>query len=174
VALLAPAANAAAAEVARIAAGVYLGRDLINAPANDLGPAELEAAAEALAKAPGGTFSSIVGDALLSAPGGGYPLIHAVGRAATPERAPRLLDLRALGSSLPVPPQRKPGAPVLVAGAALDAVVDAQGVRETAAAWGTSPVVLQGLAHDVMLDARWEEAAQTILAWLDKLPATRA
>jgi leucyl aminopeptidase len=67
---------------------------LINAPANDLGPAELEAAAEALAKAHGGTFSSIVGDALLSSPGGGYPLIHAVGRAATPERAPRLLDLR--------------------------------------------------------------------------------
>ena len=94
VALLAPAANAAAAEVARIAAGVYLGRDLINTPANDLGPAELEAAAEALARAHGGTLSSIVGDALLSAPGGGYPLIHAVGRAATAERAPRLLDLR--------------------------------------------------------------------------------
>ena len=93
-ALLAPAANAAAAEVARIASAVYLGRDLINTPANDLGPAELEAAAEALARAHGGSFSSIVGDALLSAPGGGYPLIHAVGRAATPERAPRLLDLR--------------------------------------------------------------------------------
>ena len=94
VALLAPAANAAAAEVARIASAVYLGRDLINLPANDLGPAELEAAAEALARAHGGSFSSIVGDALLTAPGGGYPLIHAVGRAATPDRAPRLLDLR--------------------------------------------------------------------------------
>ena len=86
---------------------------------------------------------------------------------------PRLLDLRALGKSLPVPPQRKPGAPVLVAGAELDAVVDAQGVRDTASAWGTTAVVLPRIAHDVMLDARWEEAAGTLRAWLDTLPAAR-
>lgn len=92
--LLAPAPNADAAEVARIATAIYLGRDLINTPASDLGPAELEAAAEALARAHGGEFSSVVGEALLSAPGGGFPLIHAVGRAASADRAPRLLDLR--------------------------------------------------------------------------------
>ena len=80
---------------------------------------------------------------------------------------PRLLDLRALSSSLPVPPQRQPGAPVLVVGAALDAVVDAQGVRDTAAAWGTTAVVMPRIAHDVMLDARWEEAARTLLTWLE-------
>ena len=82
---------------------------------------------------------------------------------------PRLLDLRKLSSSLPVPPQRQPGAPVFVAGAALDAVVDAQGVRDTAAAWGTTAVVLPRIAHDVMLDARWEEAASALLAWLEAL-----
>ena len=87
---------------------------------------------------------------------------------------PRLLDLRALGSSLPVPPQRKPGAPVLVAGAALDAVVDAQGVRDTAAAWGTTATVLPRIAHDIMLDARWREAADTLRAWLDTLPDATA
>ena len=71
-------------------------QDLINTPANDLGPAELEAAAEALAKAHGASFTSIVGDALLEDGGGRgtFPLIHAVGRAATAARAPRLLDLR--------------------------------------------------------------------------------
>lgn len=84
---------------------------------------------------------------------------------------PRLLDLRKLSDSLPVPPQRQPGAPVFVAGAALDAVVDAQGVRDTAAAWGTTAVVLPRIAHDVMLDARWEDAAATLRAWLDTLPA---
>ena len=87
---------------------------------------------------------------------------------------PRLLDLRQLGSSLPVPPQRQPGAPVFVAGAALDAVVDAQGVRDTAAAWGTTPVFLPRIAHDVMLDARWEEAATALLTWLGALPKIAA
>ena len=87
---------------------------------------------------------------------------------------PRLLDLRQLGSSLPVPPQRQPGAPVFVAGAALDAVVDAQGVRDTAAVWGTTPVVLPRIAHDVMLDARWEEAAAALLTWLAALPKAAA
>jgi leucyl aminopeptidase len=67
-------------------------QDLINTPASDLGPAELEAAAEALARAHGASFSSIVGDDLLGGPSGVFPLIHAVGRASP--RAPRLLDLR--------------------------------------------------------------------------------
>ena len=66
---------------------------MINTPANDLGPAELEAAAEALARLHGASFSSIVGDALISGGAAGvFPLIHAVGRAASPAHAPRLLD----------------------------------------------------------------------------------
>ncbi len=78
-------------EVTRIAEGVTLARDLINTPANDLGPAELEAAARTLAKQHGAKVRSIVGNALLKE---NFPLIHAVGRAADPARAPRLVELR--------------------------------------------------------------------------------
>lgn len=67
---------------------VYAGRDLINTPASDLGPAELEAATRALARRHGARLSVITGDELLAS---NFPLIHAVGRASG--RAPRLIDL---------------------------------------------------------------------------------
>ncbi len=72
-------------EVARIARGVFLARDLINTPPNDMGPEELANAARDLAKKHGAKFSQIVGDALLKE---NYPLIHAVGKGSA--RAPRL------------------------------------------------------------------------------------
>jgi leucyl aminopeptidase len=75
------------ADLSRIAEGVTLARDLINTPANDLGPAELAEAARALADRHGAAFRAIVGDELLKQ---NFPLIHAVGRAAA--RAPRLID----------------------------------------------------------------------------------
>ncbi len=75
-------------EVSRIAEGVALARDLINTPANDMGPEELESAARALASQHGASAHSIVGDDLLKH---NFPLIHAVGRAA--DRAPRLIDI---------------------------------------------------------------------------------
>jgi leucyl aminopeptidase len=78
-------------ELSRIAEGVMLARDLINTPANDMGPADLEAAAKAVAKRHGAKFRSIVGDDLLKQ---NFPLIHAVGRAADAKRAPRLIELR--------------------------------------------------------------------------------
>ena len=71
-----------------IAAGEALTRDLINTPASDMGPAELEDAARDVANAFDATLKVIEGDALLE---GGFPMIHTVGRAST--RAPRLLDL---------------------------------------------------------------------------------
>jgi leucyl aminopeptidase len=77
-----------AAEVLRIAAGVFLARDLVNTPANDMGPAELAEAARKLAKKYSASIAVIEGDDLLEA---NYPLVHAVGRAS--ERAPRLIDL---------------------------------------------------------------------------------
>jgi leucyl aminopeptidase len=70
-----------------IVEGVRLARDLINTPANDMGPEELEAAARKLATLHDAKFKAIVGDDLLKE---NFPLIHAVGRAAV--RAPRLLD----------------------------------------------------------------------------------
>jgi leucyl aminopeptidase len=68
---------------------VWLGRDLINTPASDMGPAELEAAARDLAARHGAGIAVVVGDDLLSQ---GYRMIHAVGRASP--KAPRLIDLR--------------------------------------------------------------------------------
>ncbi len=63
-------------------------RDLVNTPAEHLGPAELAEAVRAVAKAHGAKFRQVVGDDLLKQ---GFPSIHAVGRAAT--RAPRLIEL---------------------------------------------------------------------------------
>jgi leucyl aminopeptidase len=80
-----------AAELSRMAEGVVLARDLINTPPNDMGPADLEAAARALAKQHGAKFRCITGDDLLKQ---NFPLIHAVGRAADSARAPRLIELR--------------------------------------------------------------------------------
>ncbi|MFX8934044.1 hypothetical protein ABTN02_20665, partial [Acinetobacter baumannii] len=62
------------AEITRLADAATLARDLINTPANDMGPEELEQAARALAKKYDAGFISIVGDELLA---GNFPLIHA-------------------------------------------------------------------------------------------------
>lgn len=64
-------------------------RDLINAPANELGPAEIAEAAGRLAQEFGADYRCIEGDQLLAE---NYPLVHAVGRASS--RSPRLIDLR--------------------------------------------------------------------------------
>lgn len=77
------------ARLIAMAEGEALTRDLINTPAEDMGPAELEAAAATLATDFGASFSAIRGDDLLAR---NFPMIHAVGRASP--RAPRLLDLR--------------------------------------------------------------------------------
>ncbi|MEL7543377.1 MAG: leucyl aminopeptidase family protein [Pseudomonadota bacterium] len=69
--------------------GTFFGRDLINTPANLLGPDELEAAATTLAKAFKAKISVIAGDDLLEQ---NFPMIHAVGRASP--RAPRLIDIQ--------------------------------------------------------------------------------
>ncbi len=74
---------------ARLATAVTLARDLVNTPANRLGPAELGERVEAVAVAHGATFEAIVGEALLAR---NYPAVYAVGQASP--RAPRLLDVR--------------------------------------------------------------------------------
>jgi leucyl aminopeptidase len=75
-------------DLQRVVEGVTLARDLINTPANDLGPAQLEDAARKLAARHDATVTAIVGDDLLAQ---NFPLIHAVGRAAA--GAPRLIDM---------------------------------------------------------------------------------
>ncbi|CAH1662050.1 MULTISPECIES: leucyl aminopeptidase family protein [unclassified Chelatococcus] len=76
------------AELTRLAEAVALGRDLINTPANDLGPDGIEAAARGVAERHGAAIAVTVGDDLLS---GNFPMIHAVGRASA--IPPRLIDL---------------------------------------------------------------------------------
>ena len=76
-------------EIVRLAEATALVRDLVNTPASDLGPAELEALAEALARQHGATLAVTRGDALAQ----GYPMIDTVGRAATRDRHPRLIEL---------------------------------------------------------------------------------
>ncbi|WP_373355488.1 M17 family metallopeptidase [Pseudoroseicyclus sp. CXY001] len=65
-------------------------RDLINTPAADMGPAELEAAVRALGEKHGAKVAATTGAKLLEE---NFPMIHAVGRAATEARAPRLIEL---------------------------------------------------------------------------------
>ena len=71
------------------ARAVCLVRDLVNTPAEDMGPAALEEQCEKLAKAHGGKLSVVRGDALEQ----DYPMVHAVGRAAARHHAPRLMHL---------------------------------------------------------------------------------
>ena len=77
-----------AARLLAMAEGEFLTRDLVNTPASDMGPEELEAAFLALAGRFGAEAEVIRGEALEA----GFPMIAAVGRASV--RAPRLLDMR--------------------------------------------------------------------------------
>jgi leucyl aminopeptidase len=82
-------ANADRAAVTRTLDATALVRDLINTPAEDMGPSELASAARALGRSAGARTKVITGDALLKA---NYPMIHTVGRAS--DDAPRLIDMR--------------------------------------------------------------------------------
>ena len=73
----------------REAEAVCLVRDLVNTPAEDMGPEALEAQVEGLAKKHGAALETVRGDALET----GYPMVHAVGRAAARRHAPRLMHL---------------------------------------------------------------------------------
>ncbi len=79
--------SADAARLERIARAICLARDLVNRPANDLGPDALEQAAIELAQRHGAVSRTIKGEKLAR----DFPLIHAVGQAA--HEAPRLVEL---------------------------------------------------------------------------------
>ena len=76
-------------ETVALAESTHLVRDLVNTPAGDLGPAELQEAVEAVAREFGAKTRVISGEAL----GKDYPMVAAVGRAASATRAPRLIEL---------------------------------------------------------------------------------
>ena len=76
------------AETLALAEAVALVRDLVDTPAQDMGPAELAEAAERIAQRHGAEFRVTQGDVLDR----DYPMIAAVGRAASRDRAPRLIE----------------------------------------------------------------------------------
>ena len=76
-------------ETVRFAEATALVRDLVNTPAADFGPAELERAVRDLGEEAGAEVTVTAGRELTE----GYPLIAAVGQGASEERAPRLIEL---------------------------------------------------------------------------------
>jgi leucyl aminopeptidase len=78
------------AETSRIAAAAALAREMVDTPAADMGPLQIETIAREIAAESGAAITVTEGDALLEA---NYPAVHAVGRAAAPHRAPRLIEI---------------------------------------------------------------------------------
>jgi len=78
------------AEARAVAHACALARDMVNTPANDMGPRQIETIAREIAEQYGAQLTVIAGEGLLEA---GYPAVHAVGRAAHPDRAPRMIEL---------------------------------------------------------------------------------
>jgi leucyl aminopeptidase len=73
-----------------IAHACALARDMVNTPAADMGPLQIETVAREIASAHGAQVTVVTGDDLLDQ---GYPAVHAVGRAAAPHRAPRMIEI---------------------------------------------------------------------------------
>ena len=83
----------------------------------------------------------------------------------------RMLDLKTLDASLPVPRPsgtKNRDAPFFILGGSRDFVVDREGLEETSAWFAGELRVVDGLAHDVMLDADWRVAADAIDDWLER------
>ena len=74
----------------RIAHACALARDMINTPANDMGPLQIETIAGEIAERYGARIDVVAGEALRE---GGYPAVYAVGRSAEAARAPRMIEL---------------------------------------------------------------------------------
>lgn len=70
---------------------------------------------------------------------------------------------------LDLPNPEKVTTPVLVLGAERDAMLSRQAIEATATAYHTEAQFIPGVAHNSMLELRWQAAADRILAWLDEL-----
>jgi len=77
-------------ETLNIAAAAQLAREMVDTPAQDMGPLQLETIAREIAEGAGAELTVTTGDQLLE---DNYPAVHTVGRAATAERAPRVIEI---------------------------------------------------------------------------------
>jgi leucyl aminopeptidase len=78
------------AEAIAVSHACALARDMINTPANDMGPLQIETIAREIAGQFRAKVSVVTGEALLEE---NYPAVHAVGRAAHTDRAPRMIEI---------------------------------------------------------------------------------
>lgn len=87
-------------EARQVAHACALARDMVNTPANDMGPLQIETIAREIAEQHGADVCVVAGEALLEA---NYPAVHAVGRAADPARSPRMIELSWAGAGADKP-----------------------------------------------------------------------
>ena len=80
------------------------------------------------------------------------------------------LDMVAL--DLPKPGKVK--TPLLVLGAARDNMIRPREIEATARAYNTKAEIIPDVAHNSMLEIRWQSVAERILAWLNALPVAHA
>jgi leucyl aminopeptidase len=78
------------AETLTIASACALAREMVDTPAADMGPLQIETIAREIAESAGATITVTEGPALLE---DNYPAVHAVGRAAAPHRQPRVIEI---------------------------------------------------------------------------------
>ncbi len=72
-----------------------------------------------------------------------------------------------LGLSLPKP--NRINTPILVMGAEKDTIFTVDEVKKTAEIYGSEVVIFSNMAHDMMLESGWQDVADKILEWLNKL-----
>ncbi len=77
-------------ETLTIASACALAREMVDTPAADMGPLQIETIAREIAQSAGGSITVTEGPALLE---DNYPAVHAVGRAAAPHRQPRVIEI---------------------------------------------------------------------------------
>jgi pimeloyl-ACP methyl ester carboxylesterase len=70
-------------------------------------------------------------------------------------------------------PLANPDIPLLFVSGAEDKVFPPTAIKRTAEAYGGDFVEVEGVAHEMMLDARWERAAEAILGWLNATLAAK-
>jgi pimeloyl-ACP methyl ester carboxylesterase len=80
------------------------------------------------------------------------------------------LDMVAL--DLPKPARVR--TPLLVLGAARDNMIGRREIEATARAYNTQAEIIPDVAHNSMLEERWQSVAERILAWLNKQPVANA
>jgi alpha-beta hydrolase superfamily lysophospholipase len=75
---------------------------------------------------------------------------------------------------LDLPKPAKVKTPLLVLGAARDKMISSREIDATARAYNTQAQIIPGVAHNSMLELRWQSVADRILAWLKELPVANA